>query len=57
MKPYEAIFDTHEKIGLNFIFLPENIVDSLKSDEDLETLMNSISIQTITDDEKIKHRY
>ncbi|XP_026814091.1 LOW QUALITY PROTEIN: KRAB-A domain-containing protein 2-like [Rhopalosiphum maidis] len=41
--PYEAMFDTREKIGLKSTSLPENIIHKLKTDEDLETALNSIN--------------
>lgn len=40
--PYEAMFGTRAKIGLKSTSLPESIIHKLKSDEDLETALNSI---------------
>jgi len=40
--PYKAMFGTRAKIGLKSTSLPESIIHKLKSDEDLETALNSI---------------
>lgn len=41
--PYEAMFGTKAKIGLKSTLLPINIISDLRTEEDLETALNSIS--------------
>lgn len=41
--PYEAMFGTRAKIGLKSTPLPESIIYKLKTDDDLETELNSIN--------------
>ncbi|XP_029342294.1 KRAB-A domain-containing protein 2-like [Acyrthosiphon pisum] len=40
---YEAMFGTKAKIGLKSTLLPINIISDLRTEEDLETALNSIS--------------
>ncbi|XP_050062904.1 KRAB-A domain-containing protein 2-like [Aphis gossypii] len=41
--PYEAMFGTKAKIGLKSTLLPINIISNLRTQEDLEKALNSIS--------------
>ena len=41
--PYEAMFGIKAKIGLKSTLLPINIISDLRTEEDLETALNSIS--------------
>jgi hypothetical protein len=41
--PYEVMFGTKAKIGLKSTLLPINIISDLRTEEDLETALNSIS--------------
>ncbi|XP_025420234.1 uncharacterized protein LOC112690438 [Sipha flava] len=47
--PYEAMLGTRVKIGLKSTSLPESIIHKLKTDEDLETALNSINIEKSVD--------
>lgn len=49
--PYEAMFGTQVKIGLKSTSY--RIIDKLKSDKNLETALNSISVQTTIENEEI----
>jgi len=41
--PYETMFGTKAKIGLKSTLLPINIISDLRTKEDLETALNSVS--------------
>ena len=41
--PYEAMFGIKAKIGLKSTLLPNDIISNLRTEEDLETALSSIS--------------
>ncbi|XP_025423225.1 KRAB-A domain-containing protein 2-like [Sipha flava] len=47
--PYEAMFGIRAKIGLKSTSLPKSIIHKLKTDEDLETALNSINTEKSVD--------